>query len=115
MEKPSKRIWNKLTKHQKDLFQVLNYKFNADVLYPPKSRTFFYTKKEIECIAHNLALVATWTHTDENNIDLEEIRGCLARGYCIGKNKGKVVDPTLIEAQLIEIRNLFNLKRRKNT
>jgi hypothetical protein len=61
MEKPSKKIWNKLNKHQKDLFQVLNYKFNAEELYPPKSPTFSCTKKEIACIAHNLALVAVWT------------------------------------------------------
>lgn len=61
MEKPSNKNWRKLTKNQKELFNLLNAKFNAQELYPPKSPTFICTKKEIECIAHNLALVAVWS------------------------------------------------------
>ena len=61
INKPNKKIWKKFSKYQKSLWEVLNYKFNAEELYPPKSPTFSCTKKEIECVAHNLALVAVWT------------------------------------------------------
>ena len=51
------QIENKLTKDQKDLFQVLNCKFNVKELYP-----YDLTEKEIACIALNLALVAVWIY-----------------------------------------------------
>lgn len=64
INKPSKKIWSKLTKYQRNLWEVLNYKFNALELYPEQSPTFKATKKEIECIAYNLALIAVWTVVD---------------------------------------------------
>lgn len=64
IKRPNKKIWNKLTRYQKNLWEVLNFKFNKLEYYPDQGPTFKFTDKEIECIAHNLALEAVWTIGD---------------------------------------------------
>jgi hypothetical protein len=69
INKPSKKIWSKLTWDQRTLWTVLSNRFSTRELYPEKSQTFKPTKKEIECIAHNLALIAVWIVGDRKKED----------------------------------------------
>ena len=62
--RPVKRIWDKLSTEQKTMWTQLNVIFNDISSYPPQSPTFKCTKKEIECIAHNHALLAVWRMND---------------------------------------------------
>jgi len=55
--KPNKKIWNKLTKYQQRLWKVLFDKFFHAENYPPNLPM---SQKQVEVIAHNLALIAVW-------------------------------------------------------
>lgn len=62
-KKPNKELWNKLSKYQKKLWLVLNYKFSL-AEYLSGIFKVSPSDKEIKVMAHNLAFVAVWTIGD---------------------------------------------------
>lgn len=64
--KPNKKIWNKLSKYQKDLWEILNYKFGLAEYWTGIFKVS-PTEKEVKILCHNLALVAVWTIGKEDD------------------------------------------------
>jgi hypothetical protein len=47
-------------------------------------------------------------------INMEEIRGAIARGYCTKANENKVLDPDLCEAIAVEVKKIVDLELQKS-